>query len=118
MGELARIAQSQGVTVSVLLDAPRVLHQIDVVEMALLDLRTSDQRSAVGLTDADISDSDWTICQQVGHASWFLGLQGIVAPSASGGGEVVTLFEGRINPGQVSVSSTRSLTFEEFSSLA
>lgn len=117
MGELTRTAQSQGVSEIVLLQAPRLLHEIDVTDVKVLDLRDSEQRSAVGITDADISDSDWTICQQVGHSAWFLGLQGIVAPSATGAGSVLTLFEGRIEPGQVTVSSSRSLTFELYSSL-
>jgi RES domain-containing protein len=117
MGELARIAQSQGVSEAVLLQAPRLLHEIAVADARVLDLRTSEQRAAVGITDADISDSDWTICQQIGHAAWFLGLQGIVAPSATGAGNVVTLFEGRIEPGQVKVLSSLDLTLELYMAL-
>lgn len=117
MGELVRMAQSQGVPVAVLLRVPRVLHDVQVTEARVLDLTAPEHRAAIGLADSDISDSDWTICQQVGHAAWFLGLQGILAPSATGGGNVLTLFEGRIDPGQVSVVSSREITPELFDAL-
>lgn len=117
MGELARMAHSQGVTAEVLLGVPRVLHDISVSDARVLDLREPEQRAAVGLEDSDISDSDWTLCQQVGHAAWFLGLQGIIAPSATGRGLVLTLFEGRLDPGQVVVTNSRDLTHDLFDSL-
>lgn len=118
MGELTRMAQSQGLHVDVLLQVPRVLHTIHVSHVAVLDLRDAAQRDAIGLTDADISDSDWTICQQIGHAAWFLGLQGVIAPSATGTGSVLTLFEGRVSPGQISVTSSEPLSPEIFASLS
>ncbi|MCK2028077.1 RES domain-containing protein [Microbacterium sp. SSW1-47] len=117
MGELVRMAQSQGVPIDVLLQVPRVLHEIEVSEARVLDLTTPAARTAIGLEDSDIADSDWTICQQVGHAAWFLGLQGVIAPSASGHGLVLTLFEGRLDPGQVSVTASRGLTWELFQQL-
>lgn len=117
MGELSRIAQSQGVSEAVLLEVPRVLHRIEVAGAKVLDLQSEAQRSDVGLAESDISDSDWTICQQVGPAAWFLGFQGVIAPSATGRGKVLTLFEGRIDPGQVQIAASDTLTFELFSEL-
>lgn len=117
MGEIDRIAASQGVPTEVLLQAPRVLHEIDVSIANVLDLTSVVNRTAARLTDADISDSDWTLCQQVGHAAWFLGHQGILAPSASGQGYVITLFEGRIDPGQVVLASSKALTTDLYGEL-
>lgn len=111
------MAHSQGVAGEVLLGVPRVLHDISVSDARVLDLREPEQRAAVGLEDSDISDSDWTLCQQVGHAAWFLGLQGVIAPSAAGRGLVLTLFEGRLDPGQVVVTNSRDLTHDLFDSL-
>lgn len=117
MGELSRLAASQGIPEDVLLRAPRSLHTIHVDSARLLDLREPTQRTAVGLVDADLTDSDWTVCQQIGHAAWFLGLQGVIAPSASGVGHVATVFEGRMDPGQLTVVSSEPLTFDLFSRL-
>ncbi len=47
------------------------------------------------MTQADVADDDWTACQAVGHAAWFLGLDGVLAPSASGRGHVLAAFETR-----------------------
>lgn len=103
MAELERVAASQGWTVPEMLAAGRKLHEIQVTDTRLLDLRPEANLRAVGLTSADVADDDWRPCQQVGHAAWFLGLDGVIADSATGQGIVVTLFEARLGPGSLAV---------------
>ena len=57
-------------------------------------------------------------CQMVGHAAWFLRFQGILAPSASGTGMVLTLFESRLGPGSVLVKSSDDLTLSLYEELS
>jgi len=54
----------------------------------------------------DIADDDWTACQAVGHAAYFLDMGGVVAPSATGYGIVIAVFEARVTPGQIVLSGT------------
>jgi RES domain len=85
------------------LDAPRELaaavieRRILTCEVAvqnILDLRPPDSRSAVGLTDDALSSDpgDYDRCQAIGVAAHQLGLNGIIAPSASRLGETLALF--------------------------
>jgi RES domain-containing protein len=109
MGELERAAASQGWTVPEMLAAGRTLHKISVTNARLLDLRTADNLRAVGLADTDIVDDDWGACQTVGHAAWFLGLDGVLAESATGQGLVVTAFEARLGPGKLDLVESERL---------
>lgn len=118
MGELERAAESQDVTVDDMLEVPYRFHVLTVNELRVLDLRSPAALAAVGLTEADISDPDWTACQAVGHAAWFLGLGGLIAPSASGTGQVLAAFEGRLGPGQLAVERSEPLTLERYHQLS
>jgi RES domain-containing protein len=108
-GEARRAAEAIGTSPEVMLQAPYLLHTIDAREVLALDLTSPDIMETVGLTPADIADPDWTACQAVGHAAWFLGFQGILAPSASGAGTVLAAFEGRLDFHQLTVN--RSVPF-------
>jgi len=110
LAELDRLAESAGVSISDLLRAPRSLHTIEISEAPLLDLRDNDALQYVGLSLDDIRDDDWTACQTVGHAAFFLELAGVVAPSATEEGLVVALFETRLLPGQLRVVESAPLT--------
>jgi RES domain-containing protein len=92
-----------------MLQVPRALHTIDVQTLRVLDLRGDEALDYVGLSSQDITDDDWTACQTVGHAAYFLDMQGVVAPSATGGGIVLAVFESRVGPGQVSLAQTVEL---------
>jgi RES domain-containing protein len=109
MAELERAAASQGWTVPEMLAAGRTLHDINVTDARLVDLRPAENLAAVGLSPADVADDDWGPCQLVGHAAWFLGFDGIVAASATGQGDVVTAFEARLGPGMLSVTRSEDL---------
>lgn len=74
----------------------------------MLDLRDEESLDYVGLRMEDILDEEWTACQTVGHAA-FLDYGGIVAPSATGAGLVIAVFEARMKPGELTLRSTETL---------
>ena len=82
MVEVERAAQAASTTPEGMLEAHYRLHTIDATHMAVLDLTTSEAREAVGLEDDDIYGDDWSACQAVGHAAWFLHVQGVLVPAA------------------------------------
>lgn len=86
------------------------LHTLAATDIRVLDLREVDALDHVGLSTQDIVDEDWTACQAVGHAAYFLDHDGLLAPSASGTGLVVTVFETRLGPGQLVLQRTEPLT--------
>lgn len=112
--ELARLADTQGLTVTDLLRAGRTFHTIEVDQLPVLDLRDEDARTRVGLELADIEDDDWTACQAVGLAAHFLNFGGVLAPSATKAGLVLTAFESRVQPGQLAIASSETLTDQLF----
>lgn len=94
-GELDRLAESQGTTPERLLRVPYLLHTVEVTDLQVLDLTRTAALDRLGITLEDIGDEDWTACQAIGQAAWFLGLGGVLAPSASGAGLVLAAFETR-----------------------
>lgn len=109
LAELDRLAEATGVSTSTLLRAPRSLHTIEVSGVALLDLREEEALRYVGLSLDDIRDDDWTACQTVGHAAFFLEMAGVIAPSAAGQGLVIALFEARLTAGQLRLNGSITL---------
>jgi len=67
---------------------------------------------AVGLNHTDL-DGPWDACQAVGAAAHFLRLAGVVAPSATGAGVVIAVFEPHVGPGQLAVESTEIIGIED-----
>lgn len=118
MGELDRMAQSQGMSAVDFLGAPKTFHSLAVSNLPVLDLRSNDALENVGLSLDDICDDDWTACQSIGHAAWFLEMGGIFAPSASGIGYVLTVFEDRIEPGQIRLMESRPLDAQLYADLS
>ena len=117
-GELVRLAAAQGLRVADLIAAGRTLHTIAVRELPVLDLRGDTAREKVGLELTDIADDDWTACQSVGQAAHFLNFGGVLAPSATGVGLVLTAFESRLRLGQLTVQSSEPLTAELYAELS
>jgi len=64
-------------------------------------------RNHVGLDLDDIADDDRTACQAVGQSADFLQLQGVLAPSAAGGGWGMPFSVGGNDP------STRSILLQQ-----
>lgn len=73
---------------------PRVLVTCQVDTKNVLDLRSSEHRLQVGLSDDDITSAvgDYEACVQVGSIAHQLGCHGVIAPSATGLGETLALF--------------------------
>jgi RES domain-containing protein len=94
VGEFHRMAAGQASGAKSFL--PRTIHHIQVVDLPVLDL-SGDRLSDVDLTIDDIADDDWSSCQVVGEAAHFLGAAGLVAPSATGAGLTIAVFETRVH---------------------
>lgn len=88
---------------------PRDLHHIALNEIRVADLTTAECLAEAGLRPADIAASDWSKCQQVGEAAALTGLGGLRAPSATGVGDVIVLFESNLPAGRARVVETVQL---------
>jgi RES domain-containing protein len=95
--ELDRLLERQGSSVRL----PRALHTIAVEPLTVVDLTVVGALEQVGLSEAAIDSPDWEPCQRVGEAVAYLGHQGLVAPSATGSGVVVAVYEVNTVPGQL-----------------
>lgn len=104
--EFQRRADAAAMDPPDMLRAGYVLHTIEVRELPVLDLREEQALAEVGLGLDDITAEDWTACQSVAHAAWFLDYGGVLAPSAAGRGLVLTAFETRLEPGQLAVTES------------
>ena len=92
---------------------PSELHEIEVDNLRVLDLTTPEALEQVGLTEDDIRSQDRSKCQEVGAAALYLGLQGVLAPSATGIGFVIAIFEPSLDRGQLMHIETRPLLLEQ-----
>jgi RES domain-containing protein len=88
--EFRRMAVGQGKGVESFL--PRTLHTIAVTDLNVVDLVDPSSLESVGLHSHDLSSESWEACQVVGDAADTLGLGGLLAPSATGVGSVLTVF--------------------------
>jgi len=103
--ELRRLAARAGRTVDDFM--PRHLLEYEVELAAVLDLTDPATVGAVGLDESQLRGDDATACQEVGEAAHHLGREGILAPSAAGGGNVLAVFVERLAPpSRVEIIST------------
>lgn len=107
VAEFRRTAEGQGRGAASLL--PRELHRIALDDVKVVDLAAHGTLEAAGLSAEDIADSDWAKCQQLGEAVALAGLPGLRAPSATGLGHVIVLFEASIPWARVRVAITEQL---------
>ncbi|MFQ1002275.1 RES family NAD+ phosphorylase [Modestobacter sp. SSW1-42] len=107
--EFERAARAAAIDPAAMMRRGYVLHAITVTDLPLLDLRSPEALESVGLSLEDITGEDWSACQAVGHAAWFLEFGGVFAPSATGEGFVLAAFEGRLQAGHLSVGTSRRL---------
>lgn len=91
VAELYRRAEREGRPPEDLL--PRKLCRYDVRLAAVLDLTEESALRQAGLTAADISSHDMGRCQTIGHAAYYLRLEGLLAPSATGIGQALALVQ-------------------------
>jgi RES domain-containing protein len=87
---------------------PRRMYRYDLGLAAVLDLRDSATRARLQLSDVDLQAIDATKCQQLGECAHYLGLEGILAPSATGQGNVLAVFFDRLQAD----SQIRDLDYE------
>jgi RES domain-containing protein len=107
VAEFMRLAKGQAKGAQSFL--PRDLHEITVVDLELLDLTSEGARKTVAITLSDIERADRGRCQSIGEAAQFVGLQGVLAPSATGVGLVLAVYERQVRRGQLTVLETRPL---------
>lgn len=110
IAELDRTAAAAGLRPVAMIRKGLTLHALTVQEMQVLDLREASALRQVGLELEDISDDDWTACQAVGHAAYFLNFDGVLAPSATGTGLVLAAFETRLRPDQLTLDRSEPLS--------
>jgi RES domain-containing protein len=77
---------------------PRDLHHFRVKLEAVLDLRREDALEAVGLDVTRVRSDNRAPCQAIGEAAHYLGLEAVLAPSATGSGDVLAVFFDRLRP--------------------
>lgn len=104
--EFYRLAKRQGRAPEDFL--PRRMYSYDIALGAVLDLRDTATLSALRLGDLDLRSSDAAKCQQIGESAHYLGLEGILAPSAAGDGTVLAVFFDRLHAD----SQVRDLDYE------
>jgi hypothetical protein len=75
--------------------APRRILTVAVKVAEVLDLRSDEAQTQVGLRRTDLMSpiGEYPSCQRVGHIAHQLGLHGVLAPAATGLGETLALFE-------------------------
>ncbi|MDQ3432920.1 MAG: RES family NAD+ phosphorylase [Actinomycetota bacterium] len=77
---------------------PRVMYLYDVRLSRVLDLRSPETWTDLGLTADRIRGRDQRHCQAVSDAAHYLGMEGLIAPSAAGEGEILVIFLDRQAP--------------------
>jgi RES domain-containing protein len=92
--EFERMAHLAGTRVEDFL--PRAFVRYRVTLNKVLDLRNPGARDSIGLTDGELYGDDRTPCQRVGDAAHYLGLEGVLAPSATRAGDALAVFTDRL----------------------
>lgn len=76
----------------------RHLHEAEVNLGRVLDLRERKVLQALGLSEADIRSPNHSACQKVGGTAEWLGIEGLIVPSARIDGANLVVFERRAGP--------------------
>jgi RES domain-containing protein len=71
---------------------PRRMYRYGISLAALLDLRDPMTRKVIELDDTELRSNNAVKCQQIGESAHHLGLEGILAPSATGEGVILAVF--------------------------
>ncbi|MCA0307721.1 MAG: RES family NAD+ phosphorylase [Actinobacteria bacterium] len=74
--------------------AKRVVYECHLEADDVVDLTGNGILDRLGLSDPDVEDDDFTACQAIGEAAAWLGLGGVIVPSArAAGGNIVILVD-------------------------
>lgn len=96
LAELKRTARRFGIPPEGLL--PRAVYRFDLALHQCLDLRNEISLATVGL-DLDAIRSDvQRRCREVAMAAHYLGVEGLLAPSATSAGFTIAIFTDRLGP--------------------
>jgi len=77
---------------------PRRMYHYEVKLCALLDLRGSHARECLDLSGGALAAEDPVRCREIGECAHYCGREGILAPSATGQGDVLAIFFERLRP--------------------
>ena len=94
ISEFHRLAARQGRAPEDFL--PRRMYRYGVVLSSMLDLRDVEVRASLDLSDTELKANDAAKCRLIGEAAHYLGLEGILAPSAAGEGTIIAVFFDRL----------------------
>ncbi|MCA9829971.1 MAG: RES family NAD+ phosphorylase [Dehalococcoidia bacterium] len=106
--EFRRMAEGQARGAASFL--PRDLHTVRVQPIQVLDLTNPTTVASLGLTYEELTMEGRSLCQEIAQAAHFLGYQGIIAPSATGTGDVIAVFDDRISLMELEVIETNELS--------
>lgn len=95
VNEFYRLATRQGRAPEDFL--PRRMYRYEVALSAVLDLRDPAARASLNLSDPELRANDASKCRQIGESVHYLGLEGILAPSAAGEGTILAVFFDRLH---------------------
>jgi RES domain-containing protein len=110
--EFRRLAEGQNLDPIGLL--PRKVCRLRVALSRVVDLRSTDHRTVLGLEL--VQADDLVPFQQTGRAVHQLGLEGLLAPSATGVGEVLIIYQLNLD-GESRVEEGGSLTWRKLNDL-
>lgn len=93
---------------------PRLVVMCEINVTNLLDLRSAEHRLRIGLNSDDLASEvgDYDSCQQIGAVAHQLGLHGVIAPSASGHGETLALFEQHLPANELPIQIGEGLVWD------
>lgn len=97
VAEFNRLAIKFGLATASFL--PRVLNGFDISINDALDLREPEVRSMLGLDDHQLSADPPDLCQRIGEAAITCGREAVLAPSATGNGDALAVYVGRLGTG-------------------
>jgi hypothetical protein len=80
---------------------PRELYRFEVRLSIVVDLRSEEARTKLHLADREFRSDNPRACQRVGEAAHRLGLEAILAPSATSVGTVLAVFADNLLPESV-----------------
>lgn len=106
--EFIRMATLQGRTVEDFLPRSFVRYRVSLAKV--LDIRSPETRDAARLSDSELFGENRAACQTIGEAAHHLGLEAILAPSATSAGETLSVFMDRLG-GESSVEVTERTTW-------
>lgn len=78
-------------------------HRIALRAAALLRFQAIADLVPLGIDEAGYRERDYTQTQKIADAAYFLGFEGIVAPSARWNGHTIAVFTDRLDPAEIRI---------------